>query len=411
MLIAGPGITAVPSVTGQLSQPVLGIWPIIVNDTSLTPPQSVTVDVNVTDSPALGAFDIRIVYDQDVLSFVDAFMGPGTLFDPGGVIDRTDVIPPTVRIIGLISLPVPGGSGVLVHVVFSVVKIGVSPLGLYETILAGPAGEIQHTTRDAYFTNTAKRGPVVDFTADPPEAVKGQQVTLDASNSFDPDNSTLGRDRGIKSFKWFYGSNDGTSTVTKNPVILHVMGGELAPRVGTFWVRLIAEDYEGNEGLKTVKVTVSPAASHNVRIFRLIVDPLFVSPGQDVSVTIVVDNIGTFSETFNLTLELRQNLLQSWEGGALDPRGSKSFTFPIKTGGLASGVYAVTATARITQDDSLDDNTRTEFLQIGSLQASILPFLLGGSAAVIAATGGFFVARRLRSRSAARASEHSDLNA
>lgn len=303
LTITGTLFFAAPPARGQLSQPLLGVWAPahnspVVNDTSLAPGQHIRIDLNITNSPSISAFDVKLVYDFEFLRFDSADINTGTVFGDGGLLVRSELVPPTLRIAGVQFSGDfwPGGNGVLIHIDFTVLRVGVSPVGLYETSLGSALGEVEHATEDGYLTNDSEKlGPNVDYSFDPFIVVKGQEVTFDATASFDPDNST-GPTRGIRVYRWFFGSNDGSGATVKDPVIRHIFGGELSPRTGTFWVRLIAEDYEGNQGLKTRKVTV--AEEGVVFDFRLSINPFSatVSPGSRTTVTVTATLVSGMPE-------------------------------------------------------------------------------------------------------------------
>ncbi len=372
----------------------------ILNDTNIAVGDTIRIDVNMTNSPPLVSFGIQVVYDFSVLSLKPLDL-TGTVFgEIGGNVIPTP-IPPRVRLDGFcIGCIWPGGNGTLVHLDFQVQKEGVSPLALYETLFGQPGvGGFAHEIVDGYFTNTEKLGPVADFTFTPAQPMQGDEVTFDASATSDPDCLDPCTQPGIQFYDWFFGSTDPTSFTVSGPTIKHVMGGEQTPKGGTFWVRLIATDFEGNQGIKIFKVNVAPQSVHDVRIFRLSVEPSAVMPGQKVRVQIVVDNPGTFSEVFSLTLSMSQSVLNTWQAQSLAVRDSLSFQFDIDTTGLGPGTYEVVAEIVVAQDDVPDNSRASQFFVIRTQQASLFPFLVIGSGVVGATAGGLILVKRLRSRS------------
>lgn len=492
----------IPTIRGQLPQPLIGVWaPIpaspIINDTTIPVGATVRFDLNITGSPEILAFDVKVVYDFNVLEFT-GYDFTGTALDGWSLI--VGATPPELRLRGFGAVSWPGGDGTLIHLDFRVQKQGVTPVALSETLVGqvGVGSVPADLSGVGYFTNTAMLGPVVGFSFTPSQPSRGEEVVFDASASFDPVDSVTSQP-GIARYTWFFG--DGTGVEVTELVIRHIFGGELNPRAGTFWVRLIVTDNDGNIGLKILKVTVADIERHDIRIFRLVVEPSIVQPGQGVAVRIEVDNPGAFHENFTLTLAITDAVLSTWED-SVGVRLSKAFDFEIQTAGLSSGSYEVAAEVKIApavgtllKDDPLvryvdsnnnnvwdlgesvaydtnndgqysegepvlaaatplvgtplkDDpkvryidsndnsvwnsgefvtydsdsdgiydarepiitpedvnplnNRQTQLFTIRTLQASLLPFLLGGSAVVVAATGGLFIARRLRSRSTAQ---------
>ncbi len=207
--------------------------------------------------------------------------------------------------------------------------------------------------------------------------------------------------KGIRFYSWFFGSNDGTSLIFPGSVTKHIFGGELEPKVGIFWVRLRAVDFEGEEALKIEEVLVTVPMAHDLRISDFSVNPLAVAPGQDVTVRVQVEDVGTFAETFNVTLKLKDNLLNLWQNQSLGVRGTKTFEFVIKTANLSPGVYPVAAEVVMpVPDDTPGDNLARKFLELNVQQASVLPFLLGTFGVLVAGSSGIFIAKRLGSRRA-----------
>jgi len=410
LLIASAAYRTEPVAQGQTSsQTVLGVWAPdyhskIINDTSIPQGASIKIDWNITNAPIMNTFDAGIVYDLNVLKFVSADIKTGTVFGSDGSLVRQQLIPPTLRLVGAkFGVPWQGGSGVLVHLNFTVLKSGVSPLALYETQhYGGQQGRdlLAHTTSDGYFTDRAYPKPTADFTVVPSLLLKGQTATLNATASFDPKNPN-GFNKGIAFYDWYFGTNDGTGETNAYPTVMHIFGTSITPRSGVFWVRLIVRDSVGNEGVRIIQVTVTTPARHDLRIFSFDISPPVVVPGQNVAAQITVDNVGDFSETFNVTLRVSQKLIQSWDGNKL-PIGNKRLVFnsTITTSDLSAGIYQVTALVSLRQDDVLSNNQVTRQLQIQVQQASILPYVLGIPAAAAAIGGGIFVARRVRSKPA-----------
>jgi hypothetical protein len=398
---------------GATSPTVLGVWASgrnsnVFNDTTVGPGKIVTIDLNVTQPPIMNAFDINLIFDQNVLHYVRADIKTNTVFGGDGNILREQVYPSYLRIAGYSTVLRQIPSGVLVHLNFSITRVGVSPLGLYETQLSGgPTGgdPITHSTVDGYFTDSSQRGPVADFTVSPTLPLKGQEVTLNATGSYDP-KSPGPPNKGIQTFDWFFGTNDGSGQAGADAVVKHVFGGALVPKAGLFWVSLKATDSAGNLGLKIVKVTVVPPVRHDLRIFSFSLSTSKVTPGQTVAARIIVDNIGDYSENFNVTLTLKQSLIQSWNNYTL-PIGSKRLTFnsTITTANLSAGIYEVGANVIVKQDDDPSNNRVTSLLQVTVEQASILPFVVGIPLAVAAVAGGLFAVKRMRSRPSEKLSD------
>jgi KaiC/GvpD/RAD55 family RecA-like ATPase len=125
--------------------------------------------------------------------------------------------------------------------------------------------------------------PVAFFTFSPNDPAKDENVTFDASGSYDTEGTII-------SYEWSFGDGaNGTGTV-----ISHVFTA-----VGVYTVTLKITDNNGLSGFTSQILRVN---IHDVSITDIVLPLKEVYQGQVVNITVVVKNEGTTAETFNVTL-------------------------------------------------------------------------------------------------------------
>ena len=273
-----------------------------VTDPGLAPGNDVTFEVTVGGAPIFNGYEFTLYYDPSYLMVSSLDVSSGTVFSNPFVAKDDTSIPGTLAL-AVVNLgsAFSGGSGVLVHLHFNVVGVGVSPL----TLAAGTANPspsaqgwtrlvlgttpIDVSTSDGYFKNVAgKLGPVASFSFSPEFPLTGQTVIFNSAGSFDADSNVL-PNGGISVYRWEFG--DGFGEVTLFPLVAHHYVS------GNFSARLtVADADDGFLGIETSLVNVNPVVVQPPG-FTISVSPNPVSiPENSVFVQLVtVVSLGTFS--------------------------------------------------------------------------------------------------------------------
>ena len=386
---------------GSPSIPVVGVFgptygSANITDPSLTIGSRFSVQVNVTNALPFNAYEFALYFDQNYISLYSYDISTGTVFD------NPYKVPNTYNNTGALRLAVVnlatttnnrglfgGGSGRLANLVFSVVKVGVSPLALAagmsnpSSSAAAPGGlcpqcptgasnwtrlidGVNHLvygveTSDGYFKNVSgKSGPVASFTVYPTNPSPGDTVTFNATSSFDPD-SLSPYNHGIMEYLWDFGDVSGQANLTSViPMVTHTFQSYPNFFSGNFSIRLTVIDLDnGFQGMKTLRleITHSVTAVHDVGV-SLNLSSNMAFQGGTVVLSVQAANLGTTTETFDLTLIRRlasglQNVTFVRLTAQTVSSGSfVAYTFFLNTTSLAPDTYNIVATV----SDPLDTN-------------------------------------------------------
>jgi len=113
------------------------------------------VDIDIRDVENLYGFEFWLGYDTTLLDAIDVFIG--NFLNPPNIVFAEEINDPLGYVhVGVVSVPPAppaNGEGTLATIVFHCTGTGISPLHLYDTLLANYNGElIPHETEDGYVT-------------------------------------------------------------------------------------------------------------------------------------------------------------------------------------------------------------------------------------------------------------------
>jgi len=198
---------------------------------------------------------------------------------------------------------------------------------------------------NTYIDGTVKiiKHPVASFTYTPDRPIVGETVTFDATLST-PDGGT------IISYVWKFG--DGTPVVSEtDPITTHAY-----TVAGTYNVTLTVTDDDGLNDTYTAPLTVYHL--HDVAVIDVTPSLTEVYVDEAVTITVVTENQGTVTETFNITVYYDGNIIGTQNVIDLAPGGSKTLTFSWDTTDVAEGEYVIKAEASVVPGETnIEDNT------------------------------------------------------
>ncbi len=337
------------------------------NSLTLAPGSQVTVDVNVTNAPAFSGFELSLFFDQKLLSLYNVNFGPiGTMFYNPFIVTNDNSTWGTIRAgeVNEADTTRNGtlfGSGVLVTFTFYIKGLGASPFvlsagtsnpaegggatpGDWTRLVYSNNEFIDVSTSNGYFQNDPpKLGPVAKFTYIPKSPLAGDTIDFNATASFDPENSTS------RITRYFWDFGNGVGRQSASPVEYYSFRpGSGRPIFGNFSVLLIVLDSDNNfTGMVTSLVGVGRPPLHDISI-SLGLDRNAVRPGDNITVSAFVTNLGTFNENYNLSITYGPPTiaLRSYTNQTISPlylQNSQTLKNKLDTKGFAIGTYEVDA--------------------------------------------------------------------
>jgi len=425
----------------QGNLPVVGVFSSTyvsanITDPSLTVGLRFSVQVNVTNALPFNAYEFALYFDQNYISLYSYDFSTGTVFDnpykstssynnTGALRLAVVNLATATNNHGLFLL----GSGTLANLVFSVAKVGVSPLtlaaGMAQTSPTSqppgglcplcPPGAPNWTrlvdgydrisygveTSDGYFKNVAgKSGPIASFTISPTSPQQGNTVMFNATSSVDPDNQQA-QNKGILKYLWDFGDSSGTANTTLAlPETTHEFSNGGNVFLGNFSIRLTVIDQDnGFQGMNVTMLTIVPPPTHCVAVQGIQTNVYQVKPGTNVPFTVEIQDTGTFKEVFNLTITYGppNSTLAVIPNQNIRPNQILHYNDTLPTSHLAVGVYSIVAKVQLAGAKNCREGLNTNQLGIATTDTTALLLQVVGGVVGVAAIGvvvGFLRRRR-----------------
>jgi uncharacterized repeat protein (TIGR02543 family) len=161
----------------------------------------------------------------------------------------------------------------------------------------------------------------------------------------------------------------GNGTVTQNPLNTTYASGAIVTLTAvpnTSWMFVAwSGDVTGvqnpvkvtMDGNKTVTATFAlVSVGHDVAITAVSVSSSQVSVGENVLIEVVAANLGSYSETFNVTVYYDFHIIQVIPIVSMSPRSSETLTVEWNTTNVNPGVYTMSVNATIVEGDTNPNN-------------------------------------------------------
>jgi len=283
---------------------------VVVNPpTTITnPAQDFTIEVDVLGGTNVAGFDLKITWNVALTDFppttsLGEFLG-STGISTSPLFENDNFLFKYVQVGAFLTAPGGvDGDGALAYFTFHVkaTQSGSSVLHIYDVKLFDQDGNLLPlTTQDGSFGTTA---PYVDFTITPSNPDVGQLVTFDGSPSYDPANPSTP----LADYMWDFG--DG-SPVVHGKVVTHTYS---AYNINGYPVTLTATNANGESWhvtkalviwrdlqIAVVWPTITETDTTDYDAYQTTND-YYETPGYGLlSVIVVVQNLGTKTETYSL---------------------------------------------------------------------------------------------------------------
>jgi PKD repeat protein len=335
--------------------------PPIMSTFSVEPPNStggvgdpVPLAVNVYDAEDLYSWQIYMTWDPTVLGFTALTFGDFLAGQPEGSFQtgQLDYVSDGWLICGEATLGaypgVTADSGWLVSVDFEVLASGETTIDIDSeyTLWIDSALEVygddpgEMIKENGYFVSFGGELPVASFTFSPLSPAVGENVTFDASASYDPDGT-------IVSYEWGFG--DGSTDTGMVVTHTYEVGGN-------YVVTLTVADDDGL--IDIAMATINVMGVHDIAVTDVSVYPATVTAGGVVEITVTVRNEGSDPETFTLRVYYDSVIISSLTVFGLGQGETRTLSFGWSTVTVTPGVYTIKAMASVVPGEThIEDNT------------------------------------------------------
>lgn len=373
-----------PSIQSANAQATTGVFitPQNTTDVAKTPGQLITVNVNVSESPPLGAFEVILHYDHTILNFTKldfagGILGPnvevpvdcidgqpqpqGQGCATGGLYSAIGTIALSLKINKVTPFIVQGS---LFQVTFGIVRVGLAQIHLFSVTLttATPPDYTVPTVvspvalQDGFFTNADCPGgsgrtctpPTVRLSVFPSRVVPDSPATFNATVV----EHNLGAQ--LLSYRWYW--NDGTLPDSQNSSSTPKLGDPFTHKFssnlfglgngcvsgGVCKVSLFVLDSDNVSWETTLDVIIT-----HLKIVLAVSgihldNQLNVVPGTVIHITAHIVNFSTIAENATLNVALEQTKALNSSRFSLAPSGGSGSVDAVwDTSGYAPRAYAI----------------------------------------------------------------------
>lgn len=338
-----------------------------------------TVSANVSNMTDLYSYNFYIYWNSSILGAVEVAEGSFLKDQPGGTefhftMNNTGgYLQVDSSALGASGV---SGQGTLANITFNVKGVGSSPIRLKYVLLRDSSLQpIQIRTADSQFLKVHDIA-VTGITVSPKgvKAGSGELVTINVTLS-----NVGGFDETNINVTAYYGENSiGNKTVPGlamgDHTILTYIWNTSGVSPGKYVIKAVAGAVpeEANKKDNTFSYGLFSISSHDIAIVSLTPTVTQVFRGRNVTITVVVANLGTELETFNVKLYYNATLIQTRPVPEFGYEQTESLRFIWDTTGVAQGSYILSAEATpVSGEENVDNN-----YYIQSTMVSVLPPLV-----------------------------------
>jgi hypothetical protein len=350
--------------------------------------ESLKVNISVTAAEYLYAWQANVSYNPAVLECVNVTEGEFLGIQPDGTFGaKTIKNEKGWALFGWSTLGEyigVSGSGTLATMEFDVIATGESLIKI-ETEAYNMSGQITvptymqaqaspnpppnfydivFTAENGFFTNTLTP-PVASFTYSPENPVINEAITFNASAS------TATSPLEIAEYYWDFGDGENTTVATTTVEHTYTIGGAFTVSLTVIDNATASELVESTfnttgmpwvwyELYSTYTEVIEFVFPHDIAVTNVTPSKTEAAAGETVSITVVVLNKGSETETFDVTAYYGTNEIDTKNVADLSHGEEETLTFDWTTSGVAEGEYQVKAYAPpVEGETSVNDN---EFL-------------------------------------------------
>jgi len=231
---------------------------------------------------------------------------------------------------------------------------------------------------------TVEQKPIASFTFYPAAPIVNQNITFNATDST-PDGGELIDPDG---YAWDFG--DGTNAT--GVIVDHAYAA-----AGTYNVSLTVTD---TEGLSDSIWQLIEVILHDVAVIGVTPSATDVVIGKTITINVVVENQGTVSEDFTVTIYYPNNIIGT-QTVTLGAGANTTISFSWDTTGVASGTYTLSANASVVSGET---DTTDNIFQDGEVTVrkptglGDVVYVVAGVAVIIALAIGIYILRIRKSK-------------
>lgn len=374
---------------------------------SADPDNSFEIEVAVSDTPPLYTWQFRLRWNASLLELQN--IAEGTFLKQGGVttlfaaskINQTEGWADVLCTRTGVDTPGVAGSGELAKVTFLVELTGDCSLNLTATKLIKPGYKgydqplylLPHRVENGFFTTSAHDVAVTNITVSKTQITPGEVITISVtvenqgvfSETF---NITLYYDTKKITLLNVTDLQASTSQIVAYDWNTTGLGpGDFVLKAQASFVSLETDKTDNTRFFEKISTP-----RHDRAVTSITASPKQVNLGENVTVNIVVSNIGNYEESFTVALYYDSTWITNLTVTNLQPGNTQTLTYIWDTTGVPKGDYQLKAKADVQPEEPYTKNNELKILpedsiSIGTPEQSFPMYLvviaIGAAVAVI----------------------------